>query len=108
MELYCSLPLDRGLDMRRIGGRREPVLLGIGEPTVKYHPCAGFDSNLHRYPGVGTAAGGQFDWGGRLLKSNGGAQRFPQAGWKSAAECIGIRELDCEAYKPSRDESRAK
>ena len=22
-------------------------------------------------------------------------------------ECKGIRELDCEAYKPSRDESRA-
>ena len=51
---------------------------------------------------------GQFDWGGRLPKSNGGAQRFPHAGWKSAVECIGIRELDCKAYKPSRDESRAK
>ena len=25
-------------------------------------------------------SGGQFDWGGRLLKSNGGAQRFPQCG----------------------------
>ena len=25
--------------------------------------------------------GGQFDWGGRLPKSNGGAQRFPQNGW---------------------------
>jgi hypothetical protein len=55
-----------------------------------------------------TAPGGQFDWGGRLLKGNGGAQRFPQAGWKSAAECIGRRELDCEADTPSRDESRAK
>jgi hypothetical protein len=49
----------------------------------------------------------QFDWGGRLLKSNGGAQRFPQADWKPAVECKGIRELDCEAYKPSRYESRA-
>ena len=28
-------------------------------------------------------SGGQFDWGGRLLKSNGGAQRFPQHGQKS-------------------------
>ena len=28
-------------------------------------------------------SGGQFDWGGRLLKSNGGAQRFPQPGQKS-------------------------
>ena len=25
---------------------------------------------------------GQFDWGGRLQKSNGGAQRLPQRGWK--------------------------
>ncbi len=44
--------------------------------------------------------------GGRLLKGNGGAQRFPQAGWKSAVECKGIRELDCETYKSSRVETR--
>ena len=75
---------------------------------MKYHPSQSLGSNRAPLSGAGTAAGGQFDWGGRLLKSNGGAQRFPQAGWKSAAECIGIRELDCEAYKPSRDESRAK
>ena len=52
-------------------------------------------------------SGGQFDWGGRLLKGNGGAQRFLQNGWKSFAECKGIRELDCERYTSSRDESRA-
>src|SRR5699024_5878797 len=40
----------------------------------------------------------QFDWGGRLPKSNGGAQRFPQNGWKSFIECKGRRELDCETY----------
>ena len=56
----------------------------------------------------GTVSGGQFDWGGRLLKSNGGVQRSPQGGWKSPAERIGRRGLDCEAYKPSRDESRPK
>ena len=50
---------------------------------------------------------GQFDWGGRLQKSNGGAQRFPQAGQKPAEECKGRRELDCETNKSSRDESRA-
>ncbi len=55
----------------------------------------------------GTVAGGQFDWGGRLRKSNGGAQRFPQAEWKPAVKCKGNRELDCEAHTPSRDESRA-
>ena len=51
-------------------------------------------------------SGGQFDWGGRLPKSNGGVQRFPQAEWKPVAECKGIRVLDCEAYRPSRCESR--
>ena len=52
-------------------------------------------------------SGGQFDWGGRLLKSNGGAQRFPQNGWKSFVECKGRRELDCERDNSSRYESRA-
>ena len=55
-----------------------------------------------------TVSDGQFDWGGRLLKCNGGAQRSPQGGWKSPVECIGIRGLDCETYKSSRDESRSK
>ena len=50
--------------------------------------------------------GGQFDWGGRLLKSNGGARRFPQPEWKPGVECKRIRELDCEANTPSRCESR--
>ena len=57
--------------------------------------------------GSWTVAGGEFDWGGRLLKCSGGVQRFPQAGWKSAEECKGRRELDCETYKSNRDESRA-
>ena len=61
----------------------------------------------YRETGRRTVSGGQFDWGGRLLKCNGGAQRFPQNGWKSFEECKGIRELDCETYKSSRDESRA-
>ena len=43
---------------------------------------------------LGTVSGGQFDWGGRLPKSNGGAQRFPQRGRKSREECKGRRELD--------------
>ena len=53
-----------------------------------------------------TVLGGQFDWGGRLRKSNGGVQRFSQVGWKSTAECNGIRELDCETDGSSRCESR--
>ena len=72
-----------------------------------YHPWfAGF-LTCGRESGRGTLLGGQFDWGGRLPKGNGGAQRFLQNGWKSFAECKGIKELDCETYKSSRDESRA-
>ena len=52
-------------------------------------------------------SGGQFDWGGRLLKSNRGAQRFPQNGWKSFEECKGKRELDCERDNSNREETRA-
>ncbi len=64
-------------------------------------------SNPQPLSGWETVSDGQFDWGGRLLKSNGGAQRFPQNGWKSFEECKGRRELDCESYNSSRDESRA-
>ena len=72
-----------------------------------YHPDRIGVLTWHRETGAGTVSGGQFDWGGRLLKCNGGAQRFPQNGWKSFVECKGTRELDCETYKSSRDESRA-
>lgn len=37
--------------------------------------------------------GGEFDWGGRLRKGIGGAQRFPQNGRKPFAECKGRRSL---------------
>ena len=50
---------------------------------------------------------GQFDWGGRLQKGNGGVQRSPQRDWKPRVECKGIRWLDCERDISSRDESRA-
>ena len=57
--------------------------------------------------GHGTLSVGQFDWGGRLPKSNGGVQRFAQNGRKPFAEYKGRRELDCETDKSSRYESRA-
>ena len=64
-------------------------------------------SNLSLEAGTGTAVGRRFDWGGRLLKSNGGARRSPRAGWKSAYECKGTRRLDCETDRSSRYESRS-
>ena len=77
------------------------------ESTLGYHPDdAKILTGTHE-TGYGTLLGGQFDWGGRLLKSNGGVQRFPQSGWKSLEEYKGRREPDCETNKSSRDESRA-
>jgi len=52
-------------------------------------------------------SGRQFDWGGRLPKSNGGAQRSTYPGWKSGGKRKGRSRLNCETYKSSRDESRA-
>ena len=76
------------------------------ESTLGYHSSIAAILTERRETGLGTLSGGQFDWGGRLLKSNGGAQRFPQNGWKSFIECKGIRELDCETYKSNRVETR--
>ena len=52
-------------------------------------------------------SGGQFDWGGRLLKCSGGAQSLAQHGWKSCNECKRISQVDCETDGSSRDESRS-
>ena len=77
------------------------------ESPLGYHPSGiGILTDDHE-SGVWTVLGGQFDWGGRLRKSNGGVQRFPQNGWKPFAECKGRRELDCETDMSSRCESRA-
>ncbi len=77
------------------------------ERTLGYHSLIAAVLTERRETGFGTLSGGQFDWGGRLLKSNGGAQRFPQDGWKSSDECKGIRELNCETDRSNRCESRA-
>jgi hypothetical protein len=75
---------------------------------VKYHSCALWRLMADPTAGSQTGPGGEFDWGGRLPNGNGGAQWFPQGAWTSPAiECKGIRELDCETDRSSRDESRA-
>ena len=87
-------------------GRFEVALSGAMERTLGYHSSIAAVLTGYRETGSGTVSGGQFDWGGRLLKSNGGAQRFPQNGWKSFGECKGRRELDCDTDGWSRYESR--
>ena len=52
------------------------------ETPLGYHPwIAGFLTCGHE-AGRGTLLGGQFDWGGRLQKGIGGAQRLAQYGRK--------------------------
>ena len=82
------------------------MLPGIAEPTLKYHPCYVSRLTVTRESGHGTVLGGQFDWGGLLLKRNGGVQRYPQRGWQSRKERKGKRVLDCETDRSSRCESR--
>ncbi len=86
-------------------GAFETGALASAEATMRHHysDAVVLTYSLTRKR---TVVGGQFDWGGRLLKCNGGAPRFLQHGWKSCVECNGIKELDCETYKSSRDESR--
>ena len=78
------------------------------ESSVKYHPCSTRILTLTLESGRGTVTGGQFAWGESRLKCNDGVQRFPQDGWQSSLECMGIRELNCETDMSSRYESRAK
>jgi hypothetical protein len=93
--------------MCRIGGSLGSGGASCRGGTLEIPPFTRRASNLDPLSGSGTLSGGQFHWGGGLLKSNGGAQRFPQPGRQSGVECKGTRELDCETYKSSRDESRA-
>ena len=54
------------------------------EPTLGYHSWDIGVLTCDHESGRGTLSGGQFDWGGRLLKSNGGVQRFAQLERKSS------------------------
>ena len=74
---------------------------------MKHQPCCALVLTPFRESGRWTVLSGQFDWGGLLLKSNGGVQRYPQPGWQSGKERKGRRMLDCETDGSSRDESRS-
>ena len=91
--------------MYRIGGsrRRQDASLAGGAVGIPLFCCR--SSNRGASSASGTVSGGQFDWGGRLLKGNGGAQRFVQHGRKSCSECKRRNEPNCEADGPSSNES---
>ena len=78
--------------------------LGLPEPPLGYHPSI-IGILTERATIAGTVLGGQFDWGGRLLKSNGGAQRLAQHGRKSCSECKRRSQPNCETDGSSSNES---
>ena len=80
---------------------------GFMESTLKYWSWRVGNLTSSRETGRWTMPDGQFDWGGILLKSNGGVQSLPHRGWQSREERKGIREVNCETDKSSRYESRA-
>ena len=88
-------------------GDREAWPLGCVESTSEIPPLVNGISNWSHEAGFRTMIGRRFDWGGRLLKSNGGARWSPRGGWKSSYECKGTRRLDCEIDISSRYESRS-
>ena len=84
MELYCSLILGFDITCTGYVGDMEARASALVESTLGYHPdSTGVLTGRHE-SGDWTLLGGQFDWGGRLLKSNGGVQRFAQLERKSS------------------------
>ena len=82
MELYCSLILGFGITCTGYVGDGEVKASALMESTLGYHTCDIGILTCGHETGRGTLAGGQFDWGGRLLKSSGGVQRLAQPGRK--------------------------
>ena len=91
--------------MYRIGGSLRNVGVSLRGGDVGIPLLMNRISNLHPLSGWGTMSDGQFDWGGRLLKSNGGVQRLAQRGRKSRNEYKRISQPNCETYKSSSNES---
>ena len=86
-------------------GHWETIALAVAEWPLGYHPCDIGILTCGSESSRGTLLGGQFDWGGRLLKSNGGAQRLAQHGRKSCSECKRISQPNCETDGSSSNES---
>ena len=93
--------------MCRIGRRLRSHRASEGGAIGEILPFGYEHSNLDPLSGQGTLLVGQFDWGGFLLKSNGGVQRHTQGGQTSPVEHKRRSVLDCETDVSSRCESRS-
>ena len=96
-----------------MGGFEARALARV-EPPVKYHPATCEVLTKMRKTLSGTVAGGQFDWGGRLRKSNGGARKVPSARsvlalWSVTAEgSLTVRPTGRAATKVGRSDPVAR
>ena len=63
-----------------MGGFEARTLVRV-EPPLKYHPGLFEVLTMACEFRSGTVHGRQFDWGGLLLKSNGGVRRYVRYGW---------------------------
>ena len=88
-------------------GAWETLASAGAEAPLEYHPCVTGFLTCGRESGRGTLLDGQFDWGGRLQKSNGGAQSLAQHGRKSCTERKRRSQVDCDTDGWSRYESRS-
>ena len=86
-------------------GNLEAITPVVVELPLGYHPSYIEVLTGGHESGHGTLSGGQFDWGGRLPKGNGGAQRLAQHGRKSCIERKRISQPNCEVDIPSSNES---
>ena len=87
-------------------GAVEARALAREEATVKYHPALCDALTERDISHARTVAGGQFDWGGRLRKCNGGARKVGSARTVLALiECNGTSQPDGEIDGSSRHES---
>ena len=68
--------------MCRIGGRHRSGDASPRGASLEIPPFALLMSNRGPLSGSGTLHRGEFDWGGRLLKSSGGVQRLARPGRK--------------------------
>ena len=91
--------------MYRIGGRLGSQGVSFGGVNLGIPLLMNQVSNLLPLSGRGTMSDGQFDWGGRLQKGNGGVQRLVQRGQKSRNECKRINQPNCETDRSSSNES---
>ena len=76
------------------------------ESMLGYHPCSIGFLTSSRDPAGGQCQVGSLTGAVASERGIGGAQRFPQNGWKPFEECKGRRELDCDTDGWSRYESR--